>query len=109
MLTELFGKIDRSVLTAGTAKINHKVLKSTGIVVFNCLINYIVNIAKEKAGFGLHGKIVGNRFIEARKCPELLQSSRVGQSPAIKHKASAIAGMVSRNLLFIGKAADAHF
>src|SRR5213080_944509 len=97
MIGQLFGQIDRAVLSARATERDHQVLEAAVLISGDTCVNQRRDLIKKSMNAFLLVEILGNRRIFACEVLKSLFTPGIGQTASIKNESAAIAGFVFRN------------
>jgi hypothetical protein len=101
MSRQLIRGVHTSMLSTCASKTHHQALKSTFDVIFNGNIHKVKYAIQELTHSCLLFEIIDYAFVSPVHGLELLDATRIENSPAIKNKSAAVATIILRYFLSV--------
>ena len=101
VFSQMFGTIDRAVLSSGTSESDLEVCEITFKKALDVVVDKFIHRIKEGQDFAVGFKEINHRLVESCERFEFIVLAWVMCRTAVEHVPSTIAGVIGRNTFFI--------
>ena len=109
MLGQMFGAVNRAVLSASASKTNLKMGELPLNEAFDMVIDKVIDVVQELCDSAVILKEFYDLLVEPRELTVMLVLAWIVDGAAVKDVASSIAGCVNRDAFLVSETEDSHF